>query len=296
MSVPSYIGRFWLCPECQRHVPVRKDACMCGFDRTTVSVPVREAVVHVPQSQPQERSAFATLWPFAVIAVLLGRIAYDDLRTKPADALEGASARLAASGVPTPPGSVEAVEAPGDGTDTTPIPGSLEVVAATHGRTDTFSEQHSGLPWATPQPQILRVEVPKQEIAPASRAWTQDEYERQSLEEETARRQQESEWRTRASRLIVVLRSTLAGYRQQVCSEARGGIPVWRTPDNTGAYMSARAEAEGLEESARLAGVPPGWVRIPWGEFREPEDIANVYNPAAVADRWNCGNVTWWGH
>lgn len=278
MSVPSNTGRFWLCPECQRHVPVRKDACMCGFDRTTVSVPVREAVVHVPQSQPRERSAFATLWPIAVIAVLLGRVAYDELRTKPADELQGASARVAASGVATP------------------IPGSVEVVAATDGKTDTFSEQHSSLPPAIPQPQILRVEVPKMEVAPVSRVWTEDEYERQSREEETARRQQEREWRTRASSVTVVLRTTRAGYRTQVCSEARAGIAVSATRDNTGAYMSARAEAEALEESARLAGVPPGWVRIPWEEFPEPDDASSGYHPAAVADKWNCGNVTSWGH
>jgi len=278
MSVPSYIGRFWLCPECQRHVPVRKDACICGFDRTTVPVQFREVPMHAPQSQPQERSAFATLWPLAVIAVLLGRVAYYEVRTKPAAALEGASARVEASGVATP------------------IPGNVEVVATTDGRTDTFSEQRSSLPPATPQPRILRVEVPKLEVAPASQVWTEDEYERQSREEETARRQQESEWRTRASRLIVELRTTVAGYRQQVCSEARAGIALSATRDNTGAYMSARAEAQALEESARLAGVPPGWVRIPWGEFSEPEDIASGYHPAAVADRWNCGNVTGWGH
>jgi hypothetical protein len=270
---------------------------MCGFDRTIVSVPVREALVHVPQSRPQERSAFATLWPLAVIAALLGRIGYDELRTKPAAAPEGASARVAASGVASPiPGSVEAVEARADGTDTTPLPGTVEVVAATDGRKDFFSEQHSSLPPAAPQPLLLRVEVPKLEIAPASLVRTEDDYAGQSREQETALRQQESEWRTRASRLIVVLRTTLAGYRQQVCSEARGAIALSTTRDNTGEYMSARAEAQALEESARLAGVPAGWVRIPWEEFPEPEDVSSGYHPAAVADRWNCGNVTGWGH
>jgi hypothetical protein len=63
-----------------------------------------------------------------------------------------------------------------------------------------------------------------------------------------------------------------------------------------GAYMSARAEAQALEESARVAGALPGWVRIPWEEFPEPEDASSGYHPAAVADKWNCGNVTSWGH
>jgi hypothetical protein len=298
MSVPSYIGRFWLCPECQRHVPVRKDACMCGLNRTTALDPVGEALVPVPRSQPREGSAFATLWPFAVIAALLGGIAYDGLRREPTSALEGASPRVAASGVATPiPGSVEVAKAPDDATDTTSIPRTAEVVAATDDGTDTFSEQHSSLPPATPQPQTARVQVPQREVAPASRVWTEDSYERRSREEEAARPQQETEWRTRASRLIGLLRTALVGYRQQVCSEARGGIAVSTTRDNTGAYRSAREEAQALEESARLAGVPPGWVRIPWGEFPEPEDIASDgYHPAAVADRWNCGNVTGWGH
>ena len=97
--------------------------------------------------------------------------------------------------------------------------------------------------------------------------------------------------------MIGLLRTTYAGYRSQVCSEARGGIAVSTTRDNQGAYVSARAEAQALGESARVAGVPPDWVRVPWSEFPEPEDTASGgYHPAAVAERWNCGNVTGWGH
>lgn len=35
-------GRVWLCPECRKHVPARKNACACGFDRTTVPVQMQE--------------------------------------------------------------------------------------------------------------------------------------------------------------------------------------------------------------------------------------------------------------
>jgi hypothetical protein len=279
ISVPFNTVRFWLCPECKRHVPVRKDACICGFDRTTVPVQIHEVPMHAPQSQPQERSAFATLWPFAVIAVLVGWIAHDRLQREPADALENASAAVAVSPVATP------------------IPVSVDVVEARHDGTDPRSPQDSSLHPATPQPQIPRIEVPRQEIAPAARASGEDEYERQRREQEAARRQQETEWRTRASMAIGLLRTTYAGYRSQVCSEARGGIAVSTTRDNQGAYVSARAEAQALEESARVAGVPPDWVRVPWSEFPKPEDTASGgYNPAAVAERWNCGNVTGWGH
>lgn len=124
MSVPSYIGRFWPCPECKRHTPVCRNACICGFDRTTAQVQIREVTVPAP----------------------------------------------------------------------------------------------------------------------------------------------------------------------------RGGIAVATTRDSTGAYVSARAEAQAFEESPGVAGIRPGWVRTTWGGFPEPENTASGYNPGAVAARWDCGNVTGWGH
>ena len=277
MSVQFSNGRFWLCPQCRRHVPVRKHGCVCGFDRTTAQVEVREVAMHAPQSEPQGRSSLATLLLLAVIAAL-GWIAHDRLPGQPADAPESASPPVAVSPVAIPqPVSVEVVKAPDDGTH-------------------AFGAQRSSLPPAAPQAPIQRIEAPQQEIAPASRVSAEDEDERRASEERAARRRQETEWRTRAASSIERLRTAHAGYRSQVCSEARGGIAVSTTRDNAGAYVSARSAAQALEESARLAGVPPGWVHIPWGEFQEPEDPASGYHPAAVAERWGCGNVTGWGH
>jgi len=42
MTDSSATGRFWLCPQCQRHVPIRTDVCQCGLDRTKLPVRVRE--------------------------------------------------------------------------------------------------------------------------------------------------------------------------------------------------------------------------------------------------------------
>jgi hypothetical protein len=277
VSVQHSNGRFWLCPGCRRHVPVRKDACVCGFDRTTAQA--HEVAARPPRPKPQ-RSAFATLWLFAAAAVLVGWIAHGRVQGRPAaDAPGNASPAVAVSPVAAP------------------NPGSGEVLEATVDGTPAVAPQRPGLPAATPQAPILSTEVARQATAAAPHAAVEVDDERRARDEEAGRRQQEIEWRTRTTALIARLRAAHAGYRSQVCAEARGGIAVSTTRDNTGAYVSARAEAQALQESARLAGVPAGWVRISWSEFPEPEDAASGgYNPAAVAQRWSCGNVTGWGH
>jgi hypothetical protein len=275
--IPSPVGRFWLCPECRRHVPVRNDVCVCRFDRTTAQVPVLEVGVHPPQSPPPARSALAKLWPVAVIAIFVGWTAHDRLPRRAAEVPEDASPAV------------------GVGPAATPGHGGIGVVQAPDDATQAIDAQRPSLPPSADPATIVRDEAPRQATASVSRGGG-DQYEPRARDEEAARRQQETEWRARASRLIGLLRTAHAGYRLQVCSEARGGIAVSTTRDHTGPYISARAEAQALEEGARLAGVSPGWVRIPWGEFPEPEDPANGYHPAAVAERWGCGNVTGWGH
>jgi hypothetical protein len=230
----------------------------------------------VPERQRQERSPFAAVWLFALVALVLGWLAYS-LQSEPAGAHEEASPAVAASEIAAPiSATVQAAEPPED---------STRAAAAAH----TVSAPEPGLPRPTPQPQTVRTEAPP--LAPAVRVSGGDDYEQLMREEYAALHERETAWRTRASRSIDLLRTAVAGYRTQVCAEARGGIAVSTTRDRTGPYISARAEAQALEESARLAGAPAGWVRIPWAEFPEPEDAASQYDPSTVAKRWSCGDV-----
>ena len=286
MSVLSPIGRFWLCRGCSRHVPVRNDACICGFHRNTAEVQVVEVATYA-HSQPRPRSAFITRSLVAAAAVLVGWIAHDRLPGQSAASPKNASPPVAVSPVAVSPVSVSPVAIS--------RPVSVEVVGGSDNEMHAaLSAKRSSLAPATPQAPTFRNEAPRPEIAPAPRASGGDEDERRTREEEAAWRQQETEWRTRAASLTERLRSAHAGYRSQVCSETRGGIAVSTTQDNAGAYVSARTEAQALEESARLAGVPPGWARISWGDFPEPEDTDSGHHPAAVAERWGCGHVAGW--
>ena len=53
--MPDATGRFWLCPQCRKHVPTRSNTCHCGFERTTDPVRMRE-VSSQPAATEQEPS------------------------------------------------------------------------------------------------------------------------------------------------------------------------------------------------------------------------------------------------
>lgn len=278
MPTSNESGRFWVCPECRRHVPARKDACLCGFDRTTVPVRMREVSASHAPAVREQRSFVGVAWPFIVIAGLIGYIAYGRLT----------------SGASAPPPSPPVVAA-----YATPIPLSDEVRAALDEASAgpevlRPAEIDSSAPsqGAAPAPQVIRIEVPQQQPLQFQQPQAGADA---SQQQEMAARQEEIHWRTQFSTLSARVHGAKAAYKNQVCQEARGGIPVSGIRDTRGEYLAARTELEALEGAARVAGIPPGWFRVNWGEFPSPEDPSGRYNPAGLARKWDCGNVTSWG-
>ena len=76
MGSAPVAGRFWLCPQCRRHVPNRLNHCQCGFDRTESPGAVSEEPV--PSSfaavEDQGRSVTPFLW--AGGATVAGALAF----------------------------------------------------------------------------------------------------------------------------------------------------------------------------------------------------------------------------
>ena len=150
MIGPSETGRFWLCLECRRHVTVRSDKCICGFDRTTVPVRMREVSASEGSAVENRRSLTSVAWPFVVIAALVGVIAYDKL------------GRPITAGYSEPEPARDAAATP------TPIPLSDEVKAAldeAQPQPTTASIQES-----VPPQQVLRIEIPQQQNDPQAAA------------------------------------------------------------------------------------------------------------------------------
>lgn len=275
MSSPSETGRFWICPECRRHVPARKDACLCGFDRTSVPVRMREVSTTPTPQRREGRSVLSTAWPFVVIAGLVAYIAYGRL----------------SGGTPAPTPSRPAVAE-----EPTPIPLSDEVVAALDEASAATSAPQPAAPPSSdanpppaPAPPVIRIEVPP----PQATQQQQPQVDAQDLnrQEELMLRQEELRWKTQFSTLIARAHAAKAAYRNQICQEARGGIPLSTTRDRRSEYLAALAELEALENAARAAGVPAGWYRVSWSDFPPPEDHGRTYDAAGLARRWDCGTV-----
>src|SRR5574341_205526 len=45
----SASGRFWLCPQCNRHVPTRQDTCRCGGTRPEEAAASAASTAAAPQ-------------------------------------------------------------------------------------------------------------------------------------------------------------------------------------------------------------------------------------------------------
>jgi hypothetical protein len=104
MTDPRETGRFWLCPECRKHVPTRLDVCSCGFDRTKVPVQMREVSARPPSLEPPASRGSFSWTPWLLVFVLLGWIAYTQV-SKPSQPSTGSPPPrpVATRVAPTPP-------------------------------------------------------------------------------------------------------------------------------------------------------------------------------------------------
>ena len=251
MSAPSDTGRFWICPECKRHVPDRKDACLCGFDRTTVPVKMREVSAREPTAPQQSPSFLRVAWPVVLIAGLVGYIAYDRLSRSSANPSQGS---------PTPTITVVAAvprAAPAVDVQIRQEPNDVRI------RQEPNVDQQQ--PGAERHVQVLRVEVPEQSAAPEAPSGRNAQ---QASEEAERRRQQaERDWQSATFRVISDLRTTKESYRVQLCSEFRSGIPISNTRDSRSDYVAARNAAIAHEDVPAWREPSRGRRRIPWDEF-----------------------------
>lgn len=93
MTGSSATGRFWLCPECGKHVPDRRASCVCGFDGTTV--PESSRAFRRPQRSETgapRRSSLITILCFAASLCVVAAIVFDRVQARSAAAVAGVEA------------------------------------------------------------------------------------------------------------------------------------------------------------------------------------------------------------
>lgn len=244
MATPSETGRFWICPECKRHVPTRKDACHCGFDRTQVPVRMREVSAQATSSAQPERSFIAGAWPFIAIALLVGYIAYDrSSRSEPPK--------------PAPPSAPPAEDRP------TPPPFVLSIPEAQAPTRDVAQGRPVPEMYQQQHPQTIRIEVPQGQ---APQPVLQQQPVVIAAPEPVDPMKTEGYWRQRfyqsRDRVRSANENCLSYFHQ-----GGGNIGQTNYAGATAALSAAIAGQFLLEEEARRAGVPPGWVRFDWSVY-----------------------------
>lgn len=285
MTDTSASGRFWICPQCKRHVPQRIDACRCGYAKAGEAQPIdaevvegaaepSRAVVHTADSQRSQVVVVPGAQPpvkklqIVLNAQNAGWIAAIGLAAFVVFGRSGSAPpppTVVVVTMPAAPQPQAVAEAPiADPTPVAPTDpfGSAPV--------ESVLEPPAAAQWAAPP-------VPAQSPAPPD-ATAPD-------------RQQELHWQMERMKVVAQLRSAVAGYQSQICAELRGGIAISNTRDARGDYVSARAAAEAFEDSGRVAGVPAGWVRIEWNEFPDVEDPSEKRQIGVLARKWNCGKL-----
>ena len=247
MTGPAQTGRFWLCPECSRHVPARSNACTCGFDKTTLPVRMRGVDIPGRPSPPtRERSFLRTVLPLAVIAVLVAFIGYDKLGWGTAPS-EEASEETPPTATPAPIQAVpmSTVTINDEWASRTAPPSAVQQAPAIYQ------------PPAT-QDRVIRVEVPEQ-ARPAEQI-------RPALERAAPIDPMKTEgyWKQRLYQSRERIRSAYEHCRHQAGLGGIGDFGRTSWAQARAVLIAAIESQEQLEEDARRAGALPGWVRFDW--------------------------------
>jgi hypothetical protein len=269
--MPQTTGRFWLCPECRRHVPIRLDVCQCGFDRTKVPVDMREVSARVAPDTPRRTMSSAPI-AWVIVVALVGWIGYQRF-AKPtvSDAPQGADAQ--APLVPAPPAT--SLEPRWNPPSAMPEDTRMGVLVIQRPAPSALTPP----PPPPPAPQVLQLEIPQQ-------ARTTQEMEPEPEEKK------ERYWKHRLLQSRERVRSAFDGCMSQFHAGGLGDYGQTQYAGVRGTLVSAIMAQEELEEDARKAGVPPGWVRFDWIQYPRLEvsdpatqtGVPTVRHPCSVPD------------
>jgi hypothetical protein len=248
-------GRFWLCPQCQRHVSTRADVCQCGFDRSEVPIQMRQVSTRDIASVPEERSGSRFSLAWILLAGVIALVVYEKLSRPstetPLAQPAGPTTRLRT--VAEPPR--EPVQQPFIVIQQQPAPNTGTEIPSVSGQPQAK---------AAPEPQpVLTIRMPEQQQAPD-----------QAAAEEKSK---ESYWRLQKIKIEAALSQALTQYNVQRCSDSNAGITVAGGHDYRTDYIAARMNAQAFEENGRVSGAIPGWYRIDWSNYPEvsPRNDAN---------------------
>jgi len=238
----SDTGRFWVCPECRKHVPSRQDACRCGFDRTKVPIQIRDVPAREEPRAAAERSFFGGAWSLLVIGALVGWIAYDRL------------------GRPQPPHapSKPPLEVP------TPAP---EAAAAQPAQPPPFivieRREVPAAPVPDPRP-VSQSQTPPEfvrvEVRPPAAAAPVDNAPQDPMKSEPY-------WKRRMFESRERVRNAYDQCMNQFALGGVGDVGATNYAGVRGSLVSALVAQGQLEEDARKEGVPPGWVRFDYSGY-----------------------------
>jgi len=242
-------GRFWRCPGCKKLVPTRQESCRCGASRPALALSSQTTAT--PRDEGGGSSSPS--WGWALVAVVATLGGFWMYRTNTRDAADRARltervreahqqpAQQQPAIVLQPP--QQALPSSSDNEPTRPLP-----------------EPQIPQPVGSP-PQVIRIEVPQRQVA------TQPQPQPFAAAETLDPMKSEPYWQQRLFQSRERVRST---YENCVSQFGRGGLgDVGQTnwASASAALVTAISGQAQLEEDARKAGVPPGWVRFDWSAY-----------------------------